>query len=114
MSGRLSEYRVSVVGVEGGSGGSAVERSWTLDYLTREWQTRDDVAVDAALVWWRETDQCAECEVTLKFEGEHFGGPVAFVRRVSLSIQTVARVVPVEKAEDGRRDAASTEGAVNA
>ncbi len=110
MNGPVSEYRVSVVAVGDAASAHAAALAWTgvegpwLSCNKPDESQRDVLGKKAALVWWSETDQCSDCDVTLRFEGEHFGRKVEFTRRVALTIETVARVVPVD-AQDGRRDA---------
>ena len=95
----LSEYSVSVLAAEGDSSAGGKGLAWTLCYLPRDEQSRGGIAVDAARTWWSETDQSTDCEVTLRFEGRHYGVDVSFTRKVRLTIQTIGQVVPLS-AED--------------
>lgn len=100
MTGPLREYRVSVVSVGGGASSHDAALAWTCvseaSAIYLDETHRDSHGTYAAKRWWAETDQCSDCEVTLRFESEHFGRKIVFTRRVALTIQTVARVVPVD------------------
>ena len=106
----LSEYRVSVLAVDGDSSAPGRAMGWTdtvgpwLSCNQPDEPQRDLLGKEAALRWWRETDQSTDCAVTLRFEGRHYGVDVSFTRKVRLTIETDARVVPLSPEEsDGLR-----------
>lgn len=88
---------VSVVRAEG-TGVPADERAWCCEYLGVG--SIDAAIKDAALEWYRQTDQCSDAEVTLRFEtwrGE------AFTFTVVLAPEIVARIKPVAPEQLPRR-----------
>ena len=72
---RGDAWLVSVVEVEGSSGVPEVERGWTTEYLVGRSEPIADAAEYCALAWYRETDQCTECKVSLQMVLQPAGGP---------------------------------------
>lgn len=105
---RGDAWLVSVVDVEDGSGVTKVERGWTTEYLVGRSEPIADVAESCALAWYRETDQCHECTLTLRLdlcvepgpveEPHRHHAPCTVVVKVELRPSVVADCTSVEEA----------------
>lgn len=59
---------VSIAKVEGGTGKKTDELEWRCEYIAATRHTFGELAKDAAQGWYRDTDQCGECVVTIRIE----------------------------------------------